>query len=418
MGGAVVGLVDLYATAYILLLGAHSFQIALLVSLPLFLASLIQLKAPYLMEKIGSRKRMVQSSIGIIALTSFLMGFAFLLGNAGVNAIIIGFCIYQIAQQLVVPARSSWVGDVVDENKRGEFFGHRTKLHHIAIFVASLIAGFFLKWMTNRWHMAAIGFCIVYCAGALVQILSLPLLKKIDDPPFVPHPKENRPSFSNFLKNIFQNNYGRFVVYACLVNFAIFISHTFVSPYLLEDLKINYFIFSVLFATLVVAKFAFYPIWGNLADKLGNKNVLIFTGLFFGLSHLLWLFSHHLFYLFCVQAFRGIVWSGFDIVLLKFLLDATTAKNRPAYISYYGALNGMAALCGGMAGGLLVHNHLFFSSYYLAFITASVVQVVAWLILIPKITEPKRHKPLETILETSLPMAGEAVSPGESVPKA
>lgn len=384
LSGILTGLVEFYAAAYCLLLNANDFQIGLLASLPLLISSLAQLKAPSLLQRLGSRKKIFHLAILSQSFLSFAMAFAFLLEDKiGVTALIAGFSLFAITGQILHPSWLSWVGDILPATGRGTFFGERTRLNHIAIFFSALIGGGFLAWMKKRGQ-APLGFCLVYIAGGIVRLFCLPLIKKIPEPALPPIEKGETPSLKRFIKTIFKTPFGLFVAYTCIINFAVLMNHPFVAPYMLEYLKLNYFTYGLLFATMVLAKFAFYPLWGRWADTYPAKKILLLSGIFFGISPLLWLFSDHLLFLLIVQAYRGAIWSGFEVISLKLLLDATQPSTRAHFVSYHSVCNGMMGVLGSMGGGVLILFTFLEPSYFQVFWVSALLQIATTLAFIPK----------------------------------
>lgn len=413
--GVLSGLVEVYAAAYCLFLGAGPSQIALLASFPLLFGSLFQLKAPLLIRKFNSRKRVIRLAILIHALLSFLMAFAFLLGpGLGVSALIAGFCLFSIAGQMAHIAWTSWVGDLVPSGGQGQFFGRRTQWNHIAIFAATLAGGAFLQWMKNSFGLEAQGFCLLYLAGGCFRLLCLPCNSRVEEPKPEFLPVEASPRLVPFLKNILKENFGRFVLFAALIQTAVFLAHPFVAPYFLEELKINYFTYSLLFATIIVGRLAFFPLWGKFSDRRGAKKTLKISAILFSFSPLLYLFSSNIFWLFGVQACRAISWSGYDVTLFKFQMDATDSGNRSHHVSYLNAINGVLAVFGATAGSLLVRPSFLGSPYLLPFLSASILMILACVVFLPRLKEPQGSS--LTRAKTAAPMAGAAVKPGESVP--
>lgn len=387
--GVFSGWVEAYAAAYCLFLKAGDFQIALLASIPLLVSSVVQLKAPTLLQKLGSRKKVLRLTIVAHTFLSFAMAFAYLLGaKVGANVLIFGFCLSAVAGQISYPAWMSWVGELVSEKRRGEFFAKRTRANHLALFGSALLGGAFLSFMKTKAGDPALGFCILYIVGGCVRLVCLPLINKITDPPLPILSETNPPNLKDFSKNIFRHNFGWFVVLTGLINLAIFMTHPFLAPYFLEHLKISYFNYGLLFATVVIAKVAFYPLWGDWVDRYSAKKILAVSSLLFAFAPLLLIFSNSLFYLFWVQAYRGLAWSGFEIVSLKFLLDATKPEDRAHFISYHTVYNGILGVLGSMGGGLVVGLSFLHPGYFQAFLLGTFLQLLTTILLVLKIKNP------------------------------
>lgn len=415
--GLAAGCVDVYAVAYILYLGATPFQIALLVSLPTLLGSVIQLKIPGLISKWGTRKGFVRWGLFAFALLSCLMAFAFLFGKGwGVYFLIFGFCLYEILNQTFLTAWTSWTGDVVSHSRRGEFFAHRTRFNHIAMFLTTLAGGFFLSKLVKMGITPATGFCTLYLLGGLFRLFGFWIIQKPAEPPITHDVGPTEKALVSFFKNIRHPTLGWFLLYGGIVNLVIYMGATYLAPYFLQDLKINYTIYSILFCSLILGKFAFYPLWGRRADKEGGKKILILCGLLFATYPFFWLFSHAIFYLVLVQIYRAIFWSGYETASYKFLLDATTSRNRPLFASYTNLFNGILAVGGAMLGTFFFKHSFFASPYLFVFFMAGGIQLLVSVILLPLIREPQRTS--STSVRMAAPIAGAEVSPGESIPKA
>jgi len=215
-------------------------------------------------------------------------------------------------------------------------------------------------------------------------------LTKVHEPPYEPL-REAEFGFIEFLREARRRNYGLFVIYLSLMNFSVYVAGPYFTPYMLSDLRMDYFTFTVVVAAALIVKLMFMPVWGRAVDRFGARKVLSLSGYLLPSVPLLWLFSGGTGYLVLIQAYSGFVWSGFELSAFSFVFDATTPKKRATCVAYYNLMNGFALLAGALAGGFLVrHNELFWSKYHLVFLASGVLRLAASLALLPRLREVRK----------------------------
>jgi MFS family permease len=135
----------------------------------------------------------------------------------------------------------------------------------------------------------------------------------------------------------------------------------FSAPYfalfMLRDLRFTYIEFTAVTAVVTITQFLTFRYWGELSDRFGNKKILNLCGWGVALVPMLWLISHHILYLFFIQIFCGLVWSGFSLASGNFLFDAVSPPKRARCVAYQGLINGVSFFLGSLAGGY-VAGHL------------------------------------------------------------
>src|SRR3989338_985978 len=121
------GMSESYIHAFAVFLKATNAQIGLLSSIPQLMIALFQVPAARITEKLKQRKKIVLISVFFNALTLFLISFLPYLTKSVVLLIVL-FSLYLLFNSFAVPAWSSWMGDLVDDNKRGRYFGMRNRV--------------------------------------------------------------------------------------------------------------------------------------------------------------------------------------------------------------------------------------------------------------------------------------------------
>jgi MFS family permease len=212
------------------------------------------------------------------------------------------------------------------------------------------------------------------------------LTKKYE--PFFEIPPRPEFGFFEFVRKARFRNYGRFVLYLSFMNFSVYLSAPFFTPFMLRDLQLDYMTFTVVSASAIVVKFLSMQVWGRASDQYGTRKVLSLSGFLMPVVPVLWIFSGNIYYLILIQIYAGFVWAGFELSSLNFIFDTTTPRRRATVIAYYNVLNGICLFAGSMTGALLVkYNNLFWSKYLLVFVLSGILRCVASFVFVPKLKE-------------------------------
>ncbi len=381
-----VGLAESFYSVFAILLKATDVQLGLLGSLPQFLGSLAQLFSNRLVKLFGTRKRLVVTGASLQGLMLIPIGLVFLAGRFSVVALIATVSAYFIFGLLVSPAWGSWMGDLVEENERGIYFGKRNKVVGTITFLAFLGGGLILQIFQDN-QAAYSGFLLLFGIALLARVVSISFLIRQHEPCRPPE-QEERDGFISFLKGARRTNYGLLVLFLSAMNFAVYLASPFFAAYMLDDLRMSYFTFTIVTAAALGVKYALMPVWGKAADKYGARKVLVLSAAMMPLVPVLWLFSTQIWYLLLIQAYSGFVWAGLELTSFTFLLDTAEPRRRTSLLAYYNVLNGTFIFLGAVLGGLLVsYNHVFWSSYLLVFLVSGLLRAAVMVVYLPRLKE-------------------------------
>lgn len=133
-------------------------------------------------------------------------------------------------------------------------------------------------------------------------------------------------------------------------------------------------------AIIAFAQFVFSPVAGNLSDRHGRKNLIIF-GLFVnGLSQIAFGLSSELWMLYLCRFFTG-VGSAFIVPpVMAYAADITTNKERGKAMGWLGAAISLGFMIGPGIGGFLSNVNLRFP-FYFAGSTTIAAGILSFLIL-------------------------------------
>ncbi|ARF15179.1 MFS transporter [Sporosarcina ureae] len=137
----------------------------------------------------------------------------------------------------------------------------------------------------------------------------------------------------------------------------------------------------LLIAMFSFAQFIFSPISGNLSDKYGRKNIIIFGLLIYGFSQLAFSLSTELWMLYVARFFSGFGAAFIVPPTMAFVADITSTKNRGRGMGLLGASMSLGFMIGPGIGGFLSKISLYFPFYFAA--SASIVAAIVSLLLLP-----------------------------------
>ena len=106
---------------------ASNAQISLLTSIPQLVLASFQVHAAKITDKLKQRKKIVLVSVFLNAIILFLISFLPYITKS-ITLLIVLYSVYWLFNSFTVPAWSSWMGDLVESSKRGQFFGRRNRV--------------------------------------------------------------------------------------------------------------------------------------------------------------------------------------------------------------------------------------------------------------------------------------------------
>ncbi|MBI4216391.1 MAG: MFS transporter [Chloroflexi bacterium] len=385
--GAVQGLGDHFLFAYAVAIGASHQEVALLASLPMFLGALTQALSARAVALVGSRK-------GVAVLFAALSGLMWLpilsLGLLSPSYaplwLIALALLYAAFNGVVGPAWGSLMAEVVPDRLRGHYFGQRNRWSTVSNMISFLMGGGLLFLLRDRGFW---GFALVFALAFLARVVSAALLTTLVEAPHSPT-EEERVGLLAFWRQLRRSNFGRFVLYLFAVNFVVNLASPFFVPYMLQELKMDYLTFTVLEVLSILAGVWAVTHWGAAADRAGTLRALQVAGILIGIVPLVWALSGNVVYLGFVEFFTGLAWVGFNLASSNFLFDATTSRNRTAYLAYVGAGMGLSSALGALAGGLLISlvpPLVTGSAIITVFIISGILRLLAGLVFLSRVHE-------------------------------
>jgi len=395
---AMAGFTQDYFAPFLLVIGATARHIGILNALPNLFASLVQLLSADFTEKTGSRRTIINVFVFCQALILAPMAITAFLGWPSVAFFIALVILFTSLGAFFGPAWASLMCDLVDKDKRGEYFGWRNKALGFILVGATLIAGFILNQMkaVNIFY----GFAVIFGCAFIFRIISWYFLTRMYEPKLV-HRKEDRFTLLNFLARIRESNFAKFVLFVSMLNFSVNLASPFFAVLMLKNLHFSYLLYTSITITATLTIYLTISRWGRHADKVGNLKVIRFTAPLIAILPLLWVINRDPVFLFFVQIVSGFAWAGFNLCASNFIYDAVTPEKRTRCIAYFNVLNGLALAVGALLGGFLVEKMPPVLGYNILslFIISSVLRLIVALFGPMKL---KEVRPVENISSDKL----------------
>ncbi|HCI44570.1 MAG TPA: hypothetical protein DE315_03445 [Candidatus Omnitrophica bacterium] len=388
-GVLTTGFTQEFFTPFILFLGATARHVGILNGALNLFSSLIQLFSAEIVERFKSRKKMVSVFIIVqLAALSVIVALT-IAGRMHYWIFIVLAVLFVAAGTFFQPAWASFLCDLVGENKRGEYFGWRSRNLGL-LGVAGMIAGGLILHRMEQRNLLY-GFCLLFGLGLLSRLFSFLSLQRMAEPQST-YNKEDVFSFLQFFLRLKKSNFAKFVLFVSAMNFSVNLAAPYFAVFMLQDLSFNYFLYAMVTIAAPLTLYLTVRRWGRHADQVGSLKVLRLTSKCFPLIPLLWVVDQTPWYLLMVEMFSGFLWAGFNLCAANFIYDAASPQKRTRCIAYFNVVNGFALACGALLGGFMVRYlpPLFgHKILMLFFISAMLRLAAAW--IMPRMLKEVRH---------------------------
>ncbi|WP_233744185.1 MFS transporter [Leptodesmis sichuanensis] len=215
----------------------------------------------------------------------------------------------------------------------------------------------------------------------------------------IQNPKSKIPAFLQ------DTNFLLFLLYFGIWMFAVNLSAPFFNLYMLDNLAIDLRWVTIYNSLQAGANLILLVLWGRLADRIGNRAILLSVGVLVALTPLLWLATGaNSFSLWAgfplLHILAGGTWAGIDLCNNNLQLGVAPVKNQSTYFGIAAAVAGVAGALGTTAGGFLVE----FANYGGIpglFALSAIVRLLALLPLI--FVHEQRGQSLRQLMRTLFP---------------
>lgn len=349
-------------TNFLLQVGASPVEIGMLSSIPMLL-NLLQPLGAYIGDRTNSRHYYCLWIFGIarllwlilvvgIGLVSWSRGNLHQLVSWTLGMVLVS----HILEALGGSAWLSWMAVLVPHRLRGRYFGFRNSAASLTNLVGVPLLGF----AVSAWPSGTIdGYAVVLFLGVIAGIVSLWcqfFMTDVNPRLTITQQGEEQKNFS--LLGNFSPNFLIFLVYFGLWTFAVNLSSPFFNLYLLDNLHLD-LSWATLYGSLTAgANLVMLIWWGKIADRIGNRPLLLIIGILAGITPLFWLGAGAdnislWVWLPLIHIFTGGTWAAIELCSSNIQMEVASKEHPSTYFAVAAAVAGVCGALGTTAGGFL-----------------------------------------------------------------
>lgn len=407
-------------TNFLLKLGATNVEIGLLSAVPM-VANFLQPVGAYLSDRMTSRRRYNLLIFGLSRLLWLILALEIVWASwhhIEADQLLQWTLGIVLAANLLVALGSaswlSWMAVLVPDQLRGRYFSFRNSVASLTSLVCVPLMGLGV----STWGGGTVqGYAAFLCLGVLAGLVSLGCQCGMTDVnPLAQaaaaekHPEAEQGSFAALLKDC---NFLKFLFYWGLWTFGCQLSSPFFNIYLLEDLGLDIGLVTIYTSLGSIANLLMLLVWGQLADRLGNRTLLVVVGIVAGLKPLLWLWAGNdsfgiWLWLPLLHLLRGGVWAALDLCNNNIQMELAPQKQPSStYFAIAAAVAGICGALGATAGGILAQLS-FLGGLRGLFVLSAALRLVAIVPLL-FVQEP-RPRSLSSLFKMIFPGKQESLS--------
>lgn len=359
--GGIIGAVPfnlwggVFITGFALYLGAKDIEIGLLGTIPI-LAGIAQPLASYWAEKSRLTRKFFTNIFYILCILFWIpiIILPFFSKNPGYSLFLFFsfFTLSNIAITMTNPPYVSWLGDIVPEEIRGRYFARRNMWAGLVGMSISLIMGRIVDIIPKK-----IGFPLVFSLGVAFAIAEIIIIFLQPEP--YREPRSEVSLWDELTKPFKDKDFKLYTFFIALWNFSVIMPGQFFSVFNLQYLKLSYTTIVLVGASSGIAGLLAQPLFGYLADRYANKNILLLTSLLASFIPFFYIFMNPRFPLFSlillygVNIVAGAIWAGITLTQFNLLLFLSPAEQRMSYVGTHSAFISLTGAFSPFIGGLI-----------------------------------------------------------------
>lgn len=356
------------------ILGATNYQVGLISSLPPLITLLITLPVAVLLNQALEQKKLVAFSVVAARFIFLLIAFvSYIPGSYGSWVLLLLIAVMSIPNTMVNMGWQSFIGNLIEDHRRAQFFSDRNRLLTIVGLIVTLTIGIVMKDMTTNKFAYQILFMFTFFVG----LVELYFIMKHDEPKRGVQNKKKRAMDWSIFK---QKQYVLFLVVALVFNFGWQMAWGLFNIYNVRYAEATIFWISMFNVANMLAQIFSFGLWKKWSQKYGNMRVFIWVAFGMSTAPLLTVLSTNLYYLTVMSMVSGIFVSGTVLILFNLLLENSPEEVRTYCITTYNVLLAIVAFISPQIGIWLLETYSMDIAMY-ASTTMRFLAAVCFLIL-------------------------------------
>lgn len=340
-------------TAFLVALGATELEIGLVAALPL-LGQLVQPAGAEVIRRRGGRRKalVVGAALADVLLWGVSAAAVVWLEREAALGVVLGvLALQQLPTAFVAVGWTSWMSDLIPPRLRGRYFGYRNFVCNAFAAVTAFAAGQVIGAAEDPipMYLLAIG------VGAAARLVSLRFLASQPEPRPAESPRGG--FWSQLRLPLRHEGFRRFLAYNAAWGFGVQFAAPFFTVFMLTEGAVGPGTVMLIAALGTVANLAGQRVWGPLADRYGERQVMRVAGIVVVLQPAWWLLAGPsalgLAVMVGASVLGGFLWGGHLLATGNLMMRLAPETGKTSFFAVQAALSGLAGALGPIAGGVL-----------------------------------------------------------------
>lgn len=333
------------------ILGATNYQVGLISSLPPLVALMMTLPAAILLNRAIEQKKLVAFSVVAARFIFLLIAFvSYVPGSFGSWLLLGLIATMSIPNTMANMGWQSFIGNIIEEHRRAQFFSDRNRLLTIVGLIVTLTIGVVMKDMTTN----KLAYQILFMFTFVIGLVELFFILKHDEPKREVQDEKKRAMDWSIFKH---KQYVLFLVVALLFNFGWQMAWGLFNIYNVRYAEATIFWISMFNVANMLAQIFSFGLWKKWSQKYGNMRVFVWVAFGMSTAPLLTVLSTNLYYLTAMMMLSGIFVSGTVLILFNLLLENSPKEVRTYCITTYNVLLAIIAFTAPQIGIWLLETY-------------------------------------------------------------
>lgn len=342
------------------ILGATNYQVGLISSLPPLVTLFMTLPAAILLNRAIEQKKLVAFSVVAARFIFLLIAFvSYVPGSYGSWLLLGLIAVMSVPNTMANMGWQSFIGNLIEENRRAQFFSDRNRLLTIVGLIVTLTIGVVMKDMTTN----KLAYQVLFMFTFLVGLVELYFLMKHDEPVRELHHQKKRAMDWSIFK---YKQYVLFLVVALVFNFGWQMAWGLFNIYNVRYAEATIFWISMFNVANMLAQIFSFNLWKKWSQKYGNMRVFVWVAFGMSTAPLLMVLSTNLYYLTVMSMLSGVFVSGTVLILFNLLLENSPQEVRTYCITSYNVLLATIAFISPQIGIWLLETYSMDRAMYLS----------------------------------------------------
>lgn len=297
------------------------------------------------------------------------------------------------AVQIVTPIYNEWLAEMIPPTSRGWYFSRRNALA-AGIGAAVSMGGSFLFDAFADSNQLKVGFTVIFSLGGMFAITSMYFFMQMTERERA-NPLELTVSagLRAMMAPFRDRDFRKVLVFLTFFIFAQAFAGNFYAAYAFEELHMSMRLLSVTAIAHATGNIASIRIWGYLADKYGNKPLLVILGLGIAVTPIQWQMLtpgqdlRNAIILGVGHIFAGMFWGGISVCQFNLLLATAKEEDRANYIGAGLALSSLVGAVSPYLGSEMMHWMRFAynaeRAYFWLFVSTMIMRGLAIIFIAP-----------------------------------